>query len=92
MYRDDPLDDEFELRAIVGDDAVDDLGDDDPTAVPTACDLLALLRGWVSDEQAGAWLTSPARRLDDRSPLVAIADGDHDLATEACRAFIGAQG
>lgn len=90
MYRDDPLDDEFELRELVGDDPVDALADD--AALVAALDLLALLRGWVTDEQAASWLTAPARRLDGRSPLEALADGDVDEATEACEAFISAQG
>lgn len=91
MYRDDPLDDEFELREVVGDDAVDGLGDDTDTLI-TALDLLALLQGWVPDAQAARWLTNPARRLDGRSPLQALADGDADEVTEACEAFISAQG
>ena len=91
MYRDDPLDDEFELRELVGDDAVDGLGDD-PDALVAALDLLALLQGWVTDRQAASWLTGPARRLEGRTPLQALADGDVDEATEACEAFISAQG
>jgi hypothetical protein len=90
MYRDDPLDDEFELRELVGDDPVDALVDD--AALVAALDLLALLRGWVTDQQAASWLTASARRLDGRSPLEALADGDVDEATEACEAFISAQG
>lgn len=91
MYRDDPLDDEFELRELVGDDPVDDLGDDQ-AALLTALDLLALLQGWVTDSQAASWLTGPARRLGGRTPMQALADGDLDEATEACEAFISAQG
>ena len=91
MYRDDPLDDEFELREIVGDDPVDALGDDTATLV-AALDALALLQGWVTDTQAASWLTSPARRLDGRTPMAALADGDTDEVIEACQAFIRAQG
>lgn len=91
MYRDDPLDDEFELREVVGDAPVDALADD-TDALITALDVLALLQGWVTDAQAASWLTSPARRLDGRAPMGALADGDLDEVTEACQAFISAQG
>ena len=91
MYRDEPMDDELELRALVGDEPVDDLGDD-RAALETALDVLRLLQGWVDDDQAAAWLGQPARRLDDRSPLQALAEGDHDDVVDACRAFIAAQG
>lgn len=91
MYRDEPMDDELELRALVGDEPVDDLGDD-RAALETALDVLRLLQGWVDDDQAAAWLAQPARRLDGRSPLQALAEGDHDDVVDACRAFIAAQG
>lgn len=90
MYRDEPLDDELELRALVGDDPVDQL--DEPAALETALDVLRLLQGWVTDDQAVTWLAQPARRLDGRSPLGALADGDHDDVVDACEAFIAAQG
>lgn len=91
MYRDDPLDDEFELREVVGDDPVDRLAGDTPALI-AALDALALLQGWVTDAQAASWLTSSARRLDGRTPMAALADGDLDEVTEACEAFISAQG
>ncbi|MBY5161639.1 antitoxin Xre/MbcA/ParS toxin-binding domain-containing protein [Salsipaludibacter albus] len=85
------MDDELELRALVGDEPVDDLGDD-RAALETGLDVLRLLQGWVDDDQAAAWLGQPARRLDGRSPLQALAEGDHDDVVDACRAFIAAQG
>lgn len=90
MYRDDPLDDEFELREVVGDEPVDALVDTD--ALVTALDVLALLQGWVTDGQAASWLTNPARRLDGRTPMAALVDGDLDEVVEACESFISAQG
>lgn len=91
MYRDDPLDDEFELRALVGDDPVDPIADD-PATMTAALDALRLLQGWVDDDQAARWLTRPASRLEGRTPLAALADGDHDEVMDACEAFIAAQG
>ena len=91
MYRDDPLDDELELRVLVGDEPVESLTAT-PDALRTALDALRLLQGWVDDDQAARWLTQPARRLDGRSPMAALADGDHDEVLEACEAFIAAQG
>lgn len=90
MYRDDPLDDEFELRAVVGDEAVDQLTE--AQDVLHACDLLALLRGWVDDDRAARWLTTASLRLEGRTPLAAISAGDEDLAAEACQAWIAARG
>ncbi|WP_052667501.1 hypothetical protein [Nitriliruptor alkaliphilus] len=94
MYRDDPLDDEAELIAIVGEDAVavlrdapDDL-DRDPLDV--ALDVLRVLQGWVEDQAAGRWLTSPQRRLDERSPVVALADGAFEEVEDAARAWAAA--
>ncbi len=91
MYRDEPLDDEQELRDLVGDDEVDAIVDDEH-ALATALDVLRLLQGWVDDDQATAWLTTPARRLDGRRPLAALGEGDDDDVVDACRAFIAAQG
>lgn len=91
MYRDEPMDDEQELRDLVGDDEVDRIVEDQG-ALGTALDVLRVLQGWVADEHAAAWLTSPARRLDGRSPLEALADGDGDDVEDACRAHVAAQG
>lgn len=93
MYRDDPLDDEADLEAVVGEDAVRDLhAGGGPEAVAAAVDLLRLAQGWADDAEVGAWLLAPQRRLGGRSPLVAVADGDADLAADALRAWLAAQG
>ncbi|MDX1620535.1 MAG: antitoxin Xre/MbcA/ParS toxin-binding domain-containing protein [Nitriliruptorales bacterium] len=95
MYRDDPLDDELELREIVGDPAVDGLiavaDDRDTDPVATAVDVLRLLQGWVSDDAAGRWFHQPQRRLDERTPLAALAHGDEDDVLDAARAYAAAQ-
>lgn len=90
MYRDDPLDDEFELRELVGDAPVDRLVAAD--AVIPALDVLRLLQGWVSDDRAGQWFLDVQRRLDDRSPVDALVDGDDDLVLDAARRWAAAQG
>jgi len=91
MYRDEPLDDEAELRSLVGDDAVDEvMAGAGPDGVAAALDAMRLLQGWVEDADAGRWLTDPQRRLGGRTPLGAIAEGDLLEVDEAVRAFIGA--
>jgi hypothetical protein len=90
MYRDDPLDDEMELRELLGDDPVDTLADAD--AVIPALDVLRILQGWVEDAAAGGWFLAPQRRLDDRTPVQALADGDDDLVLDAARRWAAAQG
>ncbi len=95
MYRDDPLDDEFELREIVGDEAVDALTEapertQDPVEV--AVDILRVLQGWVDDETAARWFHQPQRRLEGRRPLDALAAGAFEDATEAASAWAAAQG
>jgi hypothetical protein len=92
MYRDDPLDDEFELREIVGDPAVDALHEGDRDAVGTALDVLRVLQGWVDDETAGRWFHHPQRRLDGATPLQALADGDLEDVQDAATAWAAAQG
>jgi len=92
MYRDDPLDDEAELRAVVGDAAVDALlaaGGTD--ALLAALDALRLLQGWVDDVACTRWLSDEQRRLGDRSPLRAIAEGDAEEVHDVLRAFLAAQ-
>jgi hypothetical protein len=95
VYRDDPLDDEFELREIVGDEGVDRLAEaeslsDDPVGI--AVDVLRVLQGWVDDEAAGAWFHQPQRRLDGRTPLDALAAGAFEDVLDAASAWAAAQG
>lgn len=92
MYRDDPLDDEAELREVVGEPAVDALlaaGGTD--AVLAALDALRLLQGWVDEITCAIWLTSVQRRLGDRTPLQAIAEGRAEEVGDVLRAFVAAQ-
>lgn len=97
MYRDDPLDDEAELREVLGDDAVERLRQTEQSlgeagVVEAAFDALTLLRGWVGQEQAAAWFRTPQARLDGRTPGEAFGDGDLDDALDAARHFVAAQG
>lgn len=98
MYRDDPLDDEFELREIVGDDAVDTLagaegvGDPARDPVEVAVDVLRVLQGWVDDAATARWFHQPQRRLEGRSPLAALAAGAFEDVIEAASAWVAAQG
>ncbi|MEX0836432.1 MAG: antitoxin Xre/MbcA/ParS toxin-binding domain-containing protein [Nitriliruptor sp.] len=94
MYRDDPLDDEAELIAIAGEDAVETLRagrdelDRDPLGV--ALDVLRVLQGWVDDDAAGRWLTSPQRRLESRTPVQALRDGAFEEVEDAAQAWVAA--
>lgn len=90
MYRDDPLDDEMELRELLGEEPVDALADAD--AVIPALDVLRILQGWVEDPAAAGWFVAPQRRLNDRTPVQALADGDDDLVLDAARRWAAAQG
>ncbi|MGA0830399.1 MAG: antitoxin Xre/MbcA/ParS toxin-binding domain-containing protein [Nitriliruptoraceae bacterium] len=93
MYRDDPLDDEADLRAVVGDDRVDLLlAAGGAEAVAAAVDLLRLAQGWVDDDEAAAWLTGPRGRLDGLTPLEVLATGGADLVADALRAWLTARG
>lgn len=100
MYRDDPLDDEAELRVIAGDDAVDLLRSADPsghapgdrTPLEAALDVLRVLQGWVDDDRAGRWLVAPQRRLEGRTPVEALASGGFEEVEDAARAWTAAQG
>jgi hypothetical protein len=87
MYRDDPLDDEMEL---LGDDPVDVLVEAD--AVVPALDVMRLLQGWVDDHHAAQWFLGVQKRLDDRDPVTALADGDDELVLDAARRWAAAQG
>jgi hypothetical protein len=95
MYRDDPLDDELELREIVGDEAVEALhaaDEDDEDLLGTALDVLRVLQGWVDDEAAGRWFHQPQRRLDGATPIQALTDGDLEDVHDAASAWAAAQG
>lgn len=96
MYRDDPLDDEMELRAIVGDDAVDGLHAADVASdrhpVEVALDVLRVLQGWVDEPTAGRWFTQPQKRLEGRTPLEALASGAYEEVEDAGRAWAAAHG
>jgi hypothetical protein len=92
MYRDEPLDDEAELRDVLGETVVDELltqrGSD---GIADAVDALRLLQGWVDDEQVAGWFRAPQQRLGGRSPLAALAEGDRDGVDDALRAYLAAQ-
>lgn len=102
MYRDDPLADEEELRAVIGDDPVDDLVGsaatreidprDEHHPVAAALDALHILQGWVDDAEAASWFVTDQQRLDGRTPLVALASGDADEVRDAARRWAAAQG
>lgn len=96
MYRDDPLDDEAELRAIAGDEAVDLLVAADPglerEPLEVALDVLRVLQGWVDDEAAGGWFTAAQSRLGRRTPVEALAAGHLEEVEDAARAWAAAQG
>ena len=92
MYRDDPLDDEAELREVIGDAPVDELLEAGGTeAVLAAIDAFRLLQGWVDDDTSASWLRNPQRRLIDRSPLQALADGGVEEVLDALRTYLAAQ-
>lgn len=96
MYRDDPLDDEFELRELLGDEPVDHLADgpgtDERTPVEAAVDVLRVLQGWVSDDTAATWFLASQRRLDGRRPIDLLALGAFEDVEEAARVWAAAQG
>lgn len=96
MYRDDPLDDEAELREVLGDVPVDRLVAADRghqrTPLDVACDVLRVLQGWVDDRSAGRWLTTPQRRLEGRTPVDALLAGAIEEVEDAARAWAAAQG
>jgi hypothetical protein len=96
VYRDDPLDDEAELRAIVGDDPTDELVAADPgrdrAPLEVALDVLRVLQGWVDEEHAARWYTAAQRRLEGRTPIEALAAGAFEEVEDAARAYVAAQG
>jgi hypothetical protein len=92
MYRDEPLDDEAELRELVGDAAVEAV----QTAagaqgVAAAIDAMRLLQGWVDDASARSWLLGPQQRLAGLTPLGALAAGAGEDVDEALRTWLAAQ-
>ncbi len=101
MYRDDPLADEEELRATIGDDAVDDLLEagesqgmdvrDEEHPVAVAVDVLRVLQGWVDEDEAAAWFAAAQQRLEGRSPVDALIDGDGDEVRDVARRWAAAQ-
>jgi hypothetical protein len=96
MYRDDPLDDELELRAIVGDEPVDRLvaasAGAERSPLEVALDVLRVLQGWVDEEAAGRWFTTAQRRLDGRDPVTALTAGALEEVEDAARAWAAAHG
>ena len=96
MYRDDPLDDEMELRNIVGDEAVDQLLHatlaDNRQPLHAALDVLRVLQGWADDASIRTWLLSPQQRLDGHTPVNMLASGDFDDVEDAARAWAAARG
>jgi hypothetical protein len=99
VYRDDPLDDELELRAIVGDDAVDglhgaevDVPPGERAPVEVAIDVLRVLQGWVDEDAAGRWFHQAQKRLEGRTPLDALAAGAVEEVEDAARAWAAAHG
>ncbi len=96
MYRDDPLDDEAELRMLLGDEPVDALlvdptvTDDERTPLLAALDVLRVLQGWVEDDDAARWFTAEQRRLDDRTPIQVLAVGAYEDVEDAARAYVAA--
>ncbi|TVP68261.1 MAG: hypothetical protein EA340_09040 [Nitriliruptor sp.] len=96
MYRDDPLDDEAELREVLGDEPVDRLVAADVgqprTPLEAALDVLRLLQGWVDDGAAGRWFATEQRRLEGRTPIEALVTGALEEVEDAARAWAAAQG
>lgn len=96
MYRDDPLPDEEELRAVLGDRAVDVLlaaGRDDAVESPAevALDVLRVLQGWVDDDAAGSWFHTAQQRLGGVTPVEALAGGSAEDVRAAARRWAAAQ-
>jgi hypothetical protein len=100
MYRDDPLDDEAELRAIIGDDQVDTLVEAttntaavySQTPLEAALDLMRLLQGWADEASIANWLTQPQQRLNGETPLNMLCQGSFDDVDDAARAWVASRG
>lgn len=91
MYRDDPLDDEAELRDLLGDPVVDRLAEAGDATVAAACDLASLLLGWGSAEAVASWFQRPQHRLDQVTPIEALIAGSPEDVEEAARLWAAAQ-
>jgi len=96
MYRDDPLDDEAELRELLGDTEVDRLvaagGEAVHRPLDAALDVLRVLQGWVDDRPAARWFVTPQRRLGGSRPVDALSAGLLEEVEDAARAWAAAQG
>lgn len=95
MYRDDPLADEEELRAVIGDHAVDDLleaSSDTDEPIEVAVDVLRVLQGWVDDEAAASWFHSEQQRLEGHTPIAALVAGATAEVRAAAARWASAQG
>jgi hypothetical protein len=96
VYRDDPLDDELELRAIVGDEAVDQLHQaglgTGRGPVEVALDVLRVLQGWVDEDLTARWFHQAQKRLEGRTPIEALAHGAFEEVEDAARAWAAAHG
>lgn len=92
MYRDEPLDDEAELRHLVGEEAVDRLIALGGTeALLSALDALRILQGWLDGAACATWLQKEQRRLGGLSPLDALAAGLSEDVSDAVRVHIASQ-
>jgi hypothetical protein len=92
VYRDDPLDDEAELRDLLGEAPVDALVAADNQLVAVAADIASVLLGWGQATEVAGWFLRPQQRLDGRSPLDALLDQDVDEVEEAARLWAAARG
>ena len=94
MYRDDPLADEEELRAVVGDDAVDAVlaSPVRDEALERAVEIMRVLQGWVGDDDVGRWFRTAQRRLEGATPVDALVAGAGDDVLAAAQRFAAAQG
>lgn len=91
MYRDDPLDDEMELRDILGDAAVDTIATGDQ-GIAGALDCLRLLQGWMTEDAVREWFSRELARLDGQTPVEALAADEVDDVLIAARAAAAASG
>ena len=62
--------------------------DADPARLAALLNVAALLTETLLPPGLGQWLRTPARLLDGRAPLDAIANGDADAVINATRAYV----